>query len=61
LTTNLILQRPNWDIPFHIYHDAFDKNLGVVLGKKENEAMHEIYNVNKNHTHAKLNNTITKK
>jgi hypothetical protein len=55
------LRGPNWKLPFHIYTDASDKSLGVVLGQKETLAMHAIYYINKNLAKDEQNYTVTEK
>ena len=34
LTTTPVLQGPDWNFPFHIYTDASDYAIGVVLGQQ---------------------------
>jgi len=34
LSTTPVLRGPNWSLPFHIFTDALDTTLGIVLGQK---------------------------
>ena len=45
-----ILTGPNWSIPFHIYIDASNIDLGVGLEKKDNQTYYAMYFVSKNLT-----------
>jgi hypothetical protein len=61
LSTTPVLRGPNWSLPFHIYIDALDTSLGVVLGQRENQMPYAIYFVSKNLSPAKVNYTVTEK
>ena len=61
LSSTPMLRGPNWFIPFHISIDASHKDLGIVLGKKDNQIYCAIYFVSKNLTPTELNYTVTKK
>ena len=43
LTLALIMQPPNWNVPFEIMCDASDYAIGVVLGQRIGKASHAIY------------------
>ena len=61
LTTALILQGPNWALPFHIHADASHKAIGTTLGQEEEKFPYAIYFINKNLSKAELNYTVTEK
>ena len=61
LTTAPILRGPNWALPFHIHVDASHKAIGATLGQVEEKLPYAIYFINKNHSKAELNYTMTKK
>jgi hypothetical protein len=56
-----IIRGSNWTLPFHISIDAFDIEIGGVLGQKEDQQSYAIYFVSKNLSPAELNYTITEK
>eukprot|EP00253_Pinus_taeda_P023379 PITA_23379 len=55
-----ILRGPNWKLTFHIYTNASDIALGVVLGQKY-LVPYAIYYTSKNLTPTELNYTVTEK
>lgn len=58
LTIALVLRGPNWGLLFHIYTDAFDYAIGVVLGQK-GVVEHSIYFISKNLQGAYFNYIVT--
>ena len=48
LSTTLVLQGPNWELPFHIHTNSLDHAIGAVLGQKMDLVEHEIYYISKN-------------
>lgn len=61
ISTALVLQGPNWELPFHISIDASNTTIGTVIRKEEDKTPYAIYYINKNLTSAELNYTVTKK
>ena len=61
LSTAPILRGPNWTLPFHIYSDAFDTAIRVVLGQRDGQLPYAIYYISKNLAPTKLNYTVTEK
>eukprot|EP00253_Pinus_taeda_P006733 PITA_06733 len=61
LTTTLILQGPNWALPFHIHDDASQKAIGAALGLIDEKLPYAIYFISKNLSKAELNYTVTEK
>jgi hypothetical protein len=61
LSTTPVLRGPNWSLPFHIYTDASDAAIGVVLGQRENQMPYAIYFVSKNLSPTEANYTVTEK
>ena len=47
LTIALFLQGPNWNFPFHIYIDASDYAIGVVLGQQSHNLENAINSISK--------------
>jgi len=43
-----ILKGPKWNIPFHIHKNAFEKELGTIIGQQEYKTPFVIYFINKN-------------
>ena len=42
-TTALIIQPPNWELPFKLMCDASDYTVGAVLGQQVGKLPHYIY------------------
>lgn len=61
LSIALVLRGPNWELSFHIATNAFDIDVGVVLGQLEDNKPYVIYYKSKNLTPAELNYTVTEK
>ena len=61
LSTALVLQGPNWELPFHIHIDASSYAIGIVLGQKMESVEHAIYYISKNLQGAEYNYTVTEK
>jgi hypothetical protein len=43
LSTTPVLRGPNWSLPFHIFTDASDTTLGVVLGKRKSTILCHLF------------------
>jgi hypothetical protein len=56
-----ILRGPDWTLPFHIYTDASDIAVRVVLIQLKRKGPYAIYYASKNFFPTKLNYTVTKK
>ena len=56
-----ILQSPNWDLPFEIMFDAFDFEVGMVLGQRIDKKPIAICYASKTLADAQLNYTTTEK
>lgn len=61
MLTGLVLTRPHWALPFHIFIDALDIDLGVFLGERENQIPYSIYFVSKNISPIEINYTVIEK
>jgi len=61
LTTTLVLQGPDWNLSFHIYIDASDYAIGVVLWKQSQNLENAIYYICKSLHGLELNYTVTEK
>ena len=48
MSTTPILRGANWSLPFHIYSDASDTAIEVVLGQQDGQAPYSIYYISKN-------------
>ena len=48
-------------MPFHIYSDAFDTAIRVVLGQRDGQLPYAIYYISKKLSPAELNYTVTEK
>ena len=57
----LILQSPNWDLPFEIMYDASDYVVGAVLGQRLNKKPTAICYASKTLIEAQINYTTTEK
>ena len=47
LTSTLVIQPPDWNVPFEIMCDASDYAVGAVLGQRIGKASHAIYYVSR--------------
>ena len=61
LSTIPILHGPNWAFPFHIFSNASDTAIRVVLGQLEDHNLYSIYYISKNMVLAELNYNVTEK
>ena len=61
MTSTLIIQSPNWCVPFEIMCDASDYTVGVVLGQRVDKLSHVIYYASKTLNNAQLNYSTTEK
>jgi hypothetical protein len=61
LISALVIQPPDWSLPFEIMCDASDYAAGAVLGQTKDRKHHAIAYANKTLTGAQLNYAITKK
>ena len=61
LISALIIQPPNWSLPFEIMCDASDYAVGAVLGQTKDKKYHAIAYASKTLTGAQLNYATTKK
>jgi RNase H-like domain found in reverse transcriptase len=61
LVSALILQPPNWKLPFEIMCDASDYTVGAVLGQRVEKKSHAIYYAIKVLDEAQVNYTTTEK
>ena len=57
----LILQSPNWDLPFEIMCDALDYAVGAVLGQQLDKKQMAICYTSKTLIEAQINYTTTEK
>ncbi|XP_052287336.1 uncharacterized protein LOC127898878, partial [Citrus sinensis] len=61
LTSSLIIQPPNWSLPFKLMCDASDYVVGAVLGQKVDRIHHVIYYASMTLNDAQLNYSTTEK
>jgi RNase H-like domain found in reverse transcriptase len=61
LVSALILQPPDWKLPFQIMCDASDYAVGAVLGQRVEKKSHAIYYASKVLDEAQMNYTTTEK
>ena len=61
LTSSLIIQPPNWSLPFELMCDASDYAVGVVLGQRVDRIPHVIYYASMTLNDAQLNYSTTEK
>jgi hypothetical protein len=61
LTSTLIIQPPDWSLPFEIMCDASDYAVGVVLGQCKDKKHHAIAYASKTLSRPQLNYATTKK
>jgi hypothetical protein len=59
LSISLVLQGPNWVLPFHIHIDASYKLIGTILAQNEDNKPYVIYFISKNFSSTEINYTIT--
>ncbi|GJY68917.1 reverse transcriptase domain-containing protein [Tanacetum coccineum] len=57
----LLLNCPNWELPFELMCDASDFAVGAILGQKDGKNFHPIYFASKTLNAAQQNYTITEK
>jgi len=61
LTYALVIQPPDWSLPFEIMCDASDYVVGVILGQRKDKKPYVIYYANKTLNGAQMNYTTTEK
>jgi len=61
LTSALVIQPPDWSLPFEIMCDANNYVVGVVLGQRKDKKPHVIYYTSKTLNSAQMNYTTTEK
>ncbi|KAL4291233.1 hypothetical protein GQ457_14G014700 [Hibiscus cannabinus] len=61
LVTALIVEPPDWKLPFELMCDASDYAVGAVLGQRKGKIFHPIYYASKTLNDAQLNYTTTEK
>jgi hypothetical protein len=61
LISDLIIQPPDWNLPFEIMCDAIDYAVGAVLGQRVDKKLNVIYYASKTLDGAQINYATTKK
>nr|GEV91790.1 reverse transcriptase domain-containing protein [Tanacetum cinerariifolium] len=61
LTEALILDVPDWNLPFELMCDASDYAIGAVLGQRKSKHFQPIYYASKTMTEAQIHYTMTEK
>ena len=61
LTSSLVIQPPNWDLPFELMCDASDFAVWAVLGAKLDQLPYVIYYTSKTLNDAQLSYLTTEK
>jgi hypothetical protein len=61
LTYALVIQPPDWSLPFEIMRDASDYAIGAVLGQRKDKKPYVIYYASKTLNSAQMNYTTTEK
>jgi hypothetical protein len=61
LISALVVQPPDWTIPFELMCDASDFSVGAVLGQRKGKETHVIYYANKTLNDAQVKYTTTEK
>ena len=61
LTSALIIQTSNWNLPFEIMCDASNHAMGAVLGQQVGKATHVIYYASRTLDSARCNYSTTEK
>ena len=61
LASALIIQSPNWSLPFKLMCDASDYTIGAMLGKMKDKKPYVIYYARKNFNEAQKNYTTVEK
>ncbi|KAJ9535626.1 hypothetical protein OSB04_un001232 [Centaurea solstitialis] len=61
LTSTLIIQPPDWSLPFELMCDTSDHAVGAVLGQRKNGRLHAIHYASKTLDPAQLNYSTTEK
>ena len=61
LTTTLIIQLPNWALPFELMCDSSDYAIGIVLGQRVDKIHHAVYYAFRTLNDAQLNYSTTEK
>ncbi|KAL4302313.1 hypothetical protein GQ457_10G008720 [Hibiscus cannabinus] len=61
LVTALIVEPPDWKLPFELMCDASDYAVGAVLGQRKGKIFHPIYYASKTLNDAQVNYTTTEK
>ena len=61
LTSTLVIQPPDWNVPFEIMCDASDYAVGAVLGQRSGKASHAIYYASRTLNGAQRNYSTTEK
>jgi len=59
--TATIIRGQNWDLPFHIHADSYEKYIAAYLGQIDEKFPYTIYFINKNLSKFELNYTVTEK
>jgi hypothetical protein len=61
LTSTLVIQPPDWSLPFEIMCDASDYIVGAILGQRKDKKPYVIYYASKTLNSARMNYTTTEK
>ena len=61
LTTTLIIQPPDWSLPFELMCDASDYVVGIVLSQRVDKVSHAIYYTSRTLNDAQLNYSTIEK
>jgi hypothetical protein len=61
LISALIMQSPDWNLPFEIMCDASDYAIGAILGQRKEGKVHTIYYASKTLNDAQVNYATTEK
>jgi hypothetical protein len=61
LTSTLVIQPPDWSLPFEIMCDASDYAVGAVLGQRKDKKPYVIYYASKTLNSFQMNYTTTEK
>ena len=61
LTSTIVIQPPDWSLPFEIMCDASAYTVGVVLEQRKDKKPYVIYYASKTLNNAQMNYTTTKK
>ena len=61
LVSALMMQAPDWGLPFEVMSDASDFSLGAILGQRKDNNSYAIYYANQTLDEAQVNFARTKK